>query len=88
MLRAGPYPPQVQQRIRSRIGHLSNHDVQELLREVRHDGLHLVVLSHISRDNNTPELACAMAREALGPIPVHIAAAPPDAISPVYEVTP
>lgn len=88
LLRQGPYPPQIQQRIRSRTGHLSNHDVQELLKHVRHDALRLVVLAHISRDNNTPELACALAREALAGLPVRIEAAPADVVSPVYEVAP
>ncbi len=87
LLRQGPYPPQVQQRIRSRIGHLSNADVQELLRLLYHEALRLVVLCHISRDNNTPELACALARAALGDAPVQVVAAPADTLSPIYEVT-
>ncbi len=87
LLRQGPYPPQVQQRIRSRIGHLSNADVQELLRLLYHEALRLVVLCHISRDNNTPELACALARAALGNAPVQVVAAPADSLSPIYEVT-
>lgn len=86
LLRKGPYPPKIQQRIRSRTGHLSNHDVQDLLRHVRHDALRLVVLAHISRDNNSPELACTLAREALDGLPVRIEAAPADTISPIYEV--
>lgn len=88
LLRKGPYPPQVQQRIRSRIGHLSNSDMQRLVSEVYHEALRLVVLCHISRDNNTPELACSLAREALGQAPVEIVAAPADVISPVYQVAP
>ncbi len=87
LLRQGPYPPSIQQRIRSRTGHLSNHDVQKLLRQLRHEALRLVVLAHISRDNNTPELACALAREALDGLPVQILAAPSDVVSPVFEVT-
>jgi len=88
LLRAGPYPPQIQQRIRSRTGHLSNLDVHNLLKQLRHDGLRLVVLAHISRDNNTPELACSHAREALDGLPVRIEAAPSDTVSPVYEIEP
>jgi len=86
MLRQGPYPPQIQQRIHSRMGHMSNLDVQQMLRELKHDSLRLVVLTHISRDNNTPELACRLAREALYGTPIHITAAPPDGASPVFEV--
>lgn len=88
MLRRGPYPPQIQQRIHGRTGHLSNHDVQKLLREVYHEALQLVVLTHISRENNTPELALKFAREALGDAVVHLVAAPPDDVSPLFEVGP
>ncbi|MCK5861446.1 MAG: MBL fold metallo-hydrolase [Candidatus Hydrogenedentes bacterium] len=88
LLRQGPYPPKVQQRIRSRTGHLSNLDVQMLLEHIRHESLHLVILAHISRDNNNPELACTLAREALKGMEVHIEAAPSDRVSPIYEVKP
>lgn len=88
MLRRGPYPPQVQQRIHSRNGHLSNHDVQQLLKDLSHDALRLVVLTHISRENNTPDLACMLAREALGDLPVNVLAAPADSASPVFEICP
>ena len=88
MLRRGPYPPQIQQRIQSRMGHMSNQDVQQMLHDLSHDGLRLVVLTHISRENNTPELASALAREAVGSMPIHVAVAPPDAASPVFEVYP
>ncbi|OQB39850.1 MAG: putative metallo-hydrolase YycJ [Candidatus Hydrogenedentes bacterium ADurb.Bin179] len=88
MLRCGPYPPQIQQRIHSRMGHMSNLDVQQMLRELRHENLRLVVLSHISRDNNTPELACRLAREVLHDFPIEVTAAPADGASPVFEVMP
>ena len=86
MLRRGPYPPSIQQRIHGRMGHLSNHDVQKMLKELSHDALRLVVLTHISRDNNTPDLACRLARQALGARPVQVIAAPADVASPVFEV--
>ncbi len=88
MLRNGPYPPQVQQRIHGRTGHLSNQDVQKMLRELRHEALRLVVLTHISRDNNTPELACMLAQEAVQNSEVRVVAAPADTASPVFEVVP
>lgn len=88
MLRAGRYPPQLQQRIRSRMGHLSNLDVQQLLKEIREDSLKLVVLSHISRDNNRPEIALAHAEEALRGYDVEVHVAPPDSATPTFEVCP
>jgi phosphoribosyl 1,2-cyclic phosphodiesterase len=57
MLRTGPYPPVVRQRIASRTGHLSNHAAAELARECVHDGLREIVLAHLSQVNNEAPLA-------------------------------
>ena len=68
MLKVGPYPWSVKQRVMSRIGHLSNHVVSEFLADPESfDGRarHLV-LAHLSENNNTPELARISAEEALG----------------------
>ena len=65
MLKVGPYPWFLKQRLMSRLGHLSNHSVAEFLRE-DFDGLcrHLV-LAHLSENNNHPEIARMTALEAL-----------------------
>ncbi len=86
MLRTGSYPPKIQQRISSRSGHLSNHDACKLLSELAHNALQLVVLVHLSRENNLPELAARLAREALPGHPVEIVVAPPDGSSRLFEV--
>lgn len=68
MLKVGPYPWSVKQRVMSRTGHLSNHVVSEFLADPEaFDGQprHLV-LAHISENNNTPDLARISAEEALG----------------------
>ena len=57
MLIEGPYPWPLKQRIKSRAGHLSNHDTCALLDELKHAGLHHVILAHLSATNNTPEVA-------------------------------
>jgi phosphoribosyl 1,2-cyclic phosphodiesterase len=57
MLRAGPYPPVVRQRIASRTGHLSNHAAADMARDCVHEGLREVVLAHLSQVNNDPPLA-------------------------------
>jgi len=57
MLIAGPYPWDLKQRIKGRLGHLSNREAAELLGYVIHEGLKCVVLAHLSEVNNTPELA-------------------------------
>lgn len=57
MLRMGPYPSSVKQRIASSHGHLSNPESARLARELHHDGLASVVLAHLSDSCNAPELA-------------------------------
>ena len=57
MLLAGPYPYPLKQRILSDRGHLSNEMAGALLARIWHDQLKAVVLSHLSRENNLPELA-------------------------------
>ena len=57
MLRAGPYPPSVQARIRGKFGHLSNSDAGKLAGGSIHSGLNNIVLAHLSEENNTPRVA-------------------------------
>lgn len=59
-------PWSVKQRIASRHGHLSNKAAAELIAQVVHDELSVVVLGHLSRDCNTAECATATLREQLG----------------------
>lgn len=56
MLRIGPYPWPLKQRIASRTGHLSNEQAQALLERLTHPRLQVVVGMHLSRQNNSPEL--------------------------------
>jgi phosphoribosyl 1,2-cyclic phosphodiesterase len=65
MLRNGPYPPFLQQRIASRTGHLSNFQSASLLRDVASERLQQVILLHLSEENNSPHLAQAAANAAL-----------------------
>jgi phosphoribosyl 1,2-cyclic phosphodiesterase len=62
LLLSGPYPWHLKQRIRSRHGHLSNTDSCQLLGELLHDGLQVVVLAHLSETNNRPELVLESVR--------------------------
>ena len=65
MLRDGPYPWAVKQRVMSRVGHLSNDAAAEFL-EQKYDGhATYVVLAHLSESNNLPELARIAAERAL-----------------------
>lgn len=57
MLRWGPYPRWLQERIRGSTGHLSNRHAAELIGESVHDRLQHVVLAHLSENCNTPRTA-------------------------------
>lgn len=57
MLRDGPYPWYLKQRIRGRHGHLSNESSSRLLQFLLWEKLEAVFLAHLSQENNTPGLA-------------------------------
>lgn len=57
MLRDGPYPYELKQRIRSKKGHLSNSDCATLAAELYESGTEHIMLAHLSEENNLPELA-------------------------------
>ena len=65
MLRDGPYPWSVKQRVLSRVGHLSNHATAEFLAQDYDGGASYIVLGHLSESNNVPELARLAAEQAL-----------------------
>ena len=65
MLRDGPYPWVVKQRVLSRVGHLSNDALGEYLASEYDGGARYVILAHISESNNLPELAQSSAERAL-----------------------
>jgi phosphoribosyl 1,2-cyclic phosphodiesterase len=66
MLRDGPYPWSVKQRVLSRVGHLSNHATAEFLSRDYDGGAAYIVLGHLSESNNAPELALLAAEQAIG----------------------
>ncbi len=66
MLKDGPYPWSVKQRVLSRVGHLSNAAAAEFLLRDYDGGAHTIVLGHLSAKNNLPELARLAAEEAIG----------------------
>ena len=66
MLKDGPYPWSVKQRVLSRVGHLSNHACAEFLLHDYDGGAHTIVLGHLSEQNNLPELARLAAEQAIG----------------------
>ena len=57
MLQVGPYPYPLKRRILGDRGHLSNELSGQLLSSILHDNLKAVMLGHLSKENNLPELA-------------------------------
>jgi len=75
MLKVGPYPWYIKQRVMSRTGHLSNHIVSEYLSDPEgFDGrARFLILAHISETNNNPDLVHLSAVEALNRRPAEAA---------------
>jgi len=65
MLRVGPYPWSVKQRVMSRRGHLSNEIAADFIERDLDGCVSTLVLGHISEHNNHPELVRNMAYKAL-----------------------
>jgi phosphoribosyl 1,2-cyclic phosphodiesterase len=78
MLINGPYPWPIKQRIKSRVGHLSNTASKTLLNELQHDGLKHVLLAHLSETNNTPQKAIHEIGQALTRCKAHLDVASQD----------
>lgn len=57
MLRMGPYPYPLKRRILSDAGHLSNENAGKLCVRLAKSGTRKVLLGHLSKQNNLPELA-------------------------------
>jgi phosphoribosyl 1,2-cyclic phosphodiesterase len=69
MLKVGPYPWYVKQRVMSRHGHLSNNATADFLAEDFDGSAQVLVLAHLSETNNHPEIARLSAEQALAQRP-------------------
>lgn len=91
MLKVGPYPWALKQRVMSRQGHLSNDSVARFLENDFDGKASHVVLAHLSKNNNLPELALLSARRALESrsglraVQTRLELAKPDRISGTYR---
>ena len=86
MLKTGPYPYYLKQRILGECGHLSNETAAEFAVECVRAGTSDILLAHLSGENNTPQLAeytVGRALQASG-LSVRLSAAPRDTISEVH----
>ena len=76
MLKTGPYPYYLKQRIISPRGHLSNVDSGKLALHLAKSGTKHIILGHLSRENNTPELAYKTVYDAITTENTEISVAP------------
>jgi phosphoribosyl 1,2-cyclic phosphodiesterase len=72
LLEAGPYPFHLKRRVRGGRGHLANEQTAELVRRFSGTRVARVLLGHLSRVNNTPDLALSVVRARAGGIPVDV----------------
>ncbi|HSG31818.1 MAG TPA: MBL fold metallo-hydrolase [Thermodesulfobacteriota bacterium] len=89
MMLYSPYPWHLKQRIKSRLGHLSNTEASSLLSTIAGMDLHSVVLAHLSKVNNKADSALEFAYNALKKLglgDVNINIAPRNNISEVIEI--
>lgn len=73
MLENGSYPFHLKKRISSRKGHLSNDQALELFLKHRPDNLQLLILSHLSQNNNHPEIVNKMFTQNAGGVRIVVA---------------
>lgn len=85
MLRRGPYPLALQNRIRGGNGHLSNDECAEAISAFEHEGLKNVFLCHLSEHNNDPKLAHSCSRLKLDPT-IRLVTLPRQTPSPLFTL--
>lgn len=84
MLEKGSYPYPLKRRISGDEGHLSNRQALELFQHYRSDALRLLILSHLSKNNNKPELVESLFAPHAGTAQVYVASR--YTVSPVFYV--
>ena len=72
MLRSGPYPARLKERILGRQGHLSNETGGKLAAWAVQQGTGRVVLAHLSKENNAPGTALTAAERAMSAIQARV----------------
>lgn len=78
------YPWPLKQRVRSRVGHLSNEEAAALIGDLDRSRLAHLVLAHLSEENNTPELALDAAYSILNGSDISITVAKQTLPTPIF----
>ena len=84
MLRHGPYPLELQNRICGGNGHLSNAECADAIRDFIHPGLENVFLCHLSEHNNTPLKAVEACLPSVEGTGIRLLALPRQSASPMF----
>lgn len=84
MLRGGSYPIELQNRICSGFGHLSNEECADAIRDFLHPGLSNVFLCHLSENNNTPHKALAASAPVVEGTGIRLLPLPRQTASPMF----
>ncbi len=91
MLMVGRYPYYLKNRIRSSFGHLSNDDCARCAARLAESGTREIVLMHLSRENNLPEIAltnclCAIENSEADESAVRVLVAPRSSVGEIMEI--
>lgn len=88
MLKVGPYPWSVKQRVMGRMGHLSNEVATQFIGQDLNERTQTLILGHLSEQNNYPELVRLMATQALAKrgLGTQLVVAEPRRASDVFEL--
>lgn len=89
MLKVGPYPWSLKQRVMSRRGHLSNDVVSQFILDDLSPRTRKLVLGHLSEQNNLPALAHMVAAQAIsrrGLTSLDLTVSEPRQLSPIFEI--
>ena len=81
MVRQGCYPAALKRRILSGGGHLSNDDCAEISGALARQGTKNIMLMHLSRENNDPDLALSTVRATTDPYGVSVFASSSDSFT-------
>ncbi|MBR0157013.1 MAG: MBL fold metallo-hydrolase [Clostridia bacterium] len=89
MLKNGPYPYHLKQRILSESGHLSNENCGKALVRLYGTGVRYAVLAHLSKENNTEETAFAAVTaelEKAGIADMRVVVAKRDRVTGIFDI--
>lgn len=78
MLMTGPYPYDLKLRVDSKRGHLSNRECADFASDLAQNGTRAFMLAHLSKENNTPELAFDEVNAAVSCFGARVTVAQPD----------